>query len=43
MAEIKNKIRAYIVDNFLFGDDQGLEDGTSFLDSESWIQPAFWS
>ena len=25
-------IRNYIVENFLFGDDSGLEDDTSFLD-----------
>jgi len=25
-------IRCYIVENFLFGDDSGLEDDTSFLD-----------
>ena len=25
-------IRRYIVENFLFGDDSGLEDDTSFLD-----------
>jgi acyl carrier protein len=25
-------IRSYIVENFLFGDDSGLEDDTSFLD-----------
>ncbi|THB73212.1 MAG: acyl carrier protein [Desulfobacteraceae bacterium] len=32
MAEIKDKIRSFIVEDFLFGDDQGLEDTTSFLD-----------
>ena len=32
MSDIKNRIRAYIVDNFLFGDEGGLEDNTSFLD-----------
>jgi len=30
--DIKNKIRAFIVENFLFGKDEGLEDETSFLD-----------
>jgi len=25
-------IRSYIVENFLFGDDSGLQDDTSFLD-----------
>ena len=25
-------IRSYIVENFLFGDDDGLQDDTSFLD-----------
>jgi acyl carrier protein len=30
---IKNVIRAYIVENFLFGDDSGLDDPTSFLEN----------
>jgi len=29
---IQEKLRAFIVDNFLFGDDRGLEDDSSFLD-----------
>lgn len=30
---VENKVRQYIVDNFLFGkDDESLEDTTSFLD-----------
>ncbi len=33
MNEIREQVRSYIVDNFLFGDDNGLEDSTSFLDS----------
>lgn len=32
MSEVKNKIRTFIVENYLFGDDEGLEEGTSFLD-----------
>jgi acyl carrier protein len=32
MSDIKQKIRTYIVENYLFGDDEGLEDNTSFLD-----------
>ena len=32
MSDVQNKIRSFIVDNFLFGDDEGLEIGTSFLD-----------
>lgn len=32
MSEIKSKIRAFIVENFLFGDDNGLKDDTSFLE-----------
>jgi len=27
------QIRSYIVENFLFGDDKGLDDTTSFLES----------
>lgn len=33
MNEIQSVVRAYIVDNFLFGDDRGLKDGASFLDN----------
>ncbi len=32
MDNIKEKIRAFIVENFLFGDDNGLNDDTSFLE-----------
>ncbi len=28
----REKIRSFIVDNFLFGDDRGLHDDSSFLD-----------
>lgn len=31
MSDIKNQIRTFIVDNFLFGDAGNLEDDTSFL------------
>jgi len=30
--DIKTKIRTFIVENFLFGKDEGLNDETSFLD-----------
>ena len=33
MSDLKNKIRAFIVENYLFGDDDGLEESTSFLDT----------
>ncbi|MEA5115930.1 MAG: acyl carrier protein [Geobacteraceae bacterium] len=33
MSETREQVRTYIVDNFLFGDDNGLEDSTSFLES----------
>ena len=33
MNEHREQLRTYIVDNFLFGDDTGLEDSTSFLES----------
>ena len=33
MIDSKGKIRSFIVDNFLFGDDDGLDDQISFLDS----------
>lgn len=29
----REKIREFIIENFLFGSDDGLEDETSFLDS----------
>ena len=32
MSETRDKIRAFILENFLFGNDQGLNDDTSFLD-----------
>lgn len=32
MESIQKKIRNFIVENFLFGDDKGLENGTSFLE-----------
>ena len=32
MSEIKNKIRAFIVENFLYGEDGKLKDETSFLE-----------
>ena len=32
MKQLKDKIRQFIVEDFLFGDDNGLKDDTSFLD-----------
>ena len=32
MADVKNKIKTFIIENYLFGDDEGLEESTSFLD-----------
>ena len=32
MNKLKDKIRKFIVEDFLFGDDNGLKDDTSFLD-----------
>lgn len=32
MTDLKNKIKEFIVENFLFGSDDGLDDSTSFLD-----------
>lgn len=32
MESTKDIVRAFIVDNFLFGDSDGLEDDMSFLD-----------
>jgi acyl carrier protein len=29
---IQDRIRGFIIDNFLFGDDRGLRDDSSFLD-----------
>ena len=31
--ELHNTVRQFIIDNFLFGSDDGLEDATSFLES----------
>jgi len=33
MPDHKAKVRAFIVENFLFGDGDSLEDGTSFFDN----------
>jgi len=32
MSELKEKIRGFIVENFLFGNDDGLSDESSFLE-----------
>ena len=32
MNQLKDKIRQFIVENFLFGQDNGLKDDASFLD-----------
>ena len=32
MAEYRERVRGFIVKNFLFGDDNGLKDDASFLD-----------
>lgn len=32
MAEIKTRLKQFIIDNFLFGDDNGFADDTSFLE-----------
>ena len=33
MSELKQQIRTFIVENFLFGDSTQLQEDTSFLDS----------
>ncbi len=33
MNEIRQQLRTYIIDNFLFGDDKGFDDSVSFLES----------
>ena len=32
MAEYRERVRTFIIKNFLFGDDDGLKDDASFLD-----------
>ena len=32
MSNIRNQIREFVVENFLFGTDNGLKEDTSFLD-----------
>jgi len=32
MAENRERVRSFIINNFLFGDDGGLKDDASFLD-----------
>jgi acyl carrier protein len=33
MEQLKQSIRTYITENFLFGDDSGLDDAASLLDN----------
>ena len=33
MTNVKNELRRFIVENFLFGQDQDLADSTSFLEN----------
>jgi acyl carrier protein len=33
MSELKQQISAFVVENFLFGETNGLEDDTSFLEN----------
>ena len=33
MSDVKSKIRTFVIENYLFGDDDGLEESTSFLDT----------
>jgi acyl carrier protein len=32
MSDTKEKVRAFIVENFMFGNDEGLKDDISFLE-----------
>jgi acyl carrier protein len=32
MNDIRGKVRAFVVENFLFGEEDGLKDDSSFLD-----------
>jgi len=32
MSDIRTTLKAFIIDNFLFGDDNGFADDTSFLE-----------
>ena len=32
MSDVKKTVREFIVENYLFGDDEDLEENTSFLD-----------
>ena len=32
MSDTKEKVRSFIVENFMFGNDEGLSDDTSFLE-----------
>ena len=33
MDNTRERIKGFLIDNFLFGDEEGLEDQTSFLDA----------
>jgi acyl carrier protein len=32
MTDLRDKVRTFVVENFLFGEDEGLKDETSFLE-----------
>jgi len=32
MSDIRSKVRLFVVENFLFGNEDGVKDDTSFLD-----------
>jgi acyl carrier protein len=32
MTDLREKVRKFVVENFLFGEDEGLKDDTSFLE-----------
>ena len=32
MTEIRDRVRAFVVENFLFGEEEGLKDDTSLLE-----------
>ncbi len=32
MSDVKTKLKEFVVENFLFGEANGLQDGTSFLE-----------
>ena len=41
--ELRNQIRAFMINNFLFGEESGLKDKVLSWKGESWIPRGYWN